>query len=98
MAYAPGLHRGQPGTFYISKSASYSAWMHEYRHFCDDRDEGYTGMRVLMDVEKCKQREIDAYNVEIELARKAGRPDIVERLEILKAKEVSRYGPSAEDD
>lgn len=96
MAYSP--RTGKPGQFIINKDASYSAWMHEYQHFCDDRDDGYPGMRILMDREKCKQREIRAYQVEIELAKKANRPDIVERLEALMKKEVSRYDEYTEDD
>jgi hypothetical protein len=98
MAYAPGLFFGSPGQFKIDEEASYSAWMHEYKHFCDDRDDGFLGMRVFMDTEKCIKREVDAYNVEIELAKQAGRPDIVERLEELKANEVSRYGKRSETD
>ena len=91
MAYSPGLQAGVPGQFIIDRNASYSAWAHEYKHFCDDLADGFPGMRIFMDTEKCKQREIDAYNVEIELAKKANRMDIVERLEKLKELEVSRY-------
>jgi hypothetical protein len=91
MAYAPGLSAGKPGQFKVTLEASYSAWMHEYKHFIDDRSDGFTGMRVFQDTGKCKQREIDAYNIEIGLAKKAGRPDIAERLERLKTDEVSRY-------
>jgi hypothetical protein len=71
---------------------------HEYKHFCDDRADGFPGMRIFMDTEKCKQREIDAYNVEIELARKANRLDIVKRLEELKAREVGRFDEDANAD
>ena len=91
MAYSQGLRAGMPGQFIIDKNASYSAWAHEYKHFCDDLADGFPGMRIFMDTEKCKQREIDAYNVEIELAKEANRMDIVERLEKLKELEVSRY-------
>ena len=91
MAYSPGLRAGVPGQFIIDKNASYSAWAHEYKHFCDDLADGFPGMRIFMDTETCKQREIDAYNVEIELAKEANRMDIVERLEKLKELEVSRY-------
>ena len=98
MAYAPALSPGKAGQFIIDEEASYSAWMHEYKHFCDDRDDGFLGMRVFMDTEKCIKREVDAYNVEIELAKQAGRQDIVDRLEALKAKEVSRFERNAEID
>lgn len=98
MAYSPGIMAGAPGQFIIDKHASYSAWAHEYKHFCDDRADGFPGMRVFMDTEKCKQREIDAYNVEIELAKEAGRPDIVRRLEELKKQEVGRFDKNANVD
>ena len=98
MAYAPGLFPGSPGQFIIDEEASYSAWMHEYKHFCDDRDDGFIGMRIFMDTEKCIKREVDAYDIEIALAKQAGRPDIVERLEELKAKEVARFGRHSEID
>ena len=98
MAYAPALSPGMAGQFMIDEEASYSAWMHEYKHFCDDRDDGFLGMRVFQNTEKCIKREIDAYDVEIEMARQAGRLDIVDRLEVLKAKEVSRFERNAETD
>lgn len=98
MAYIPGLLPGQVGQFIITPDASYSAWMHEHQHFKDDRDDGFPGMRIFEDIERCKQREINAYNVEIELAKKLGRKDIVERLEALKAKEVSKYDEGTDED
>lgn len=98
MAYAPGIMPGKPGQFIIDRQASYSAWAHEYKHFCDDRADGFQGMRIFMDTEKCKQREIDAYDIEIELAKRANRPDIVERLEELKAQEVRRFDKDANAD
>lgn len=91
MAYSPALTPGKAGQFHIEKDASYSAWCHEFKHFSDDRDDGYLGYRVFQDSEKCKQRERDAYQIEIELAEKANRPDIVARLKELRDKEVSKY-------
>lgn len=98
MAYSPGLIPGRPGQFIITVDASYSAWLHEYQHFKDDMDDGFPGMRIFIDIKKCQQREINAYNVEIEQAKKFGRKDIVERLEALKAKEVSKYDEGADED
>lgn len=98
MTYIPGILPGQPGQFIITPDASYSAWLHERQHFLDDKEDGFPGMRIFEDIERCKQREINAYNVEIELAKKHGRKDIVERLEALKAKEVSRYERDPEHD
>ncbi|MBP0984615.1 MAG: minor capsid protein [Oscillospiraceae bacterium] len=91
MAYAPGIRPGEPGQFLIDRNASFSAWCHEYKHFCDDRNDGFLGFRVFEDPAKCRQREIDAYQVEIDMAEKAGRPDIVERLKKLRDKEVTQY-------
>lgn len=91
MAYAPGIRPGKPGQFLIDRNASFSAWCHEYKHFCDDRNDGFLGFRVFEDPAKCRQREIDAYQIEIDMAEKAGRPDIVERLKKLRDKEVAQY-------
>lgn len=91
MAYTPALSVGKAGQFLIDKEASYGAWLHEYKHFCDDRDDGYLGMRVFSDSKKCKQREINAYQIEIDIAEKLGREDIVKRLEKLRNEEVSKY-------
>lgn len=91
MCYEPGLRKGTPGRIVIDPEASYSAWLHEYTHFSDDRKDGYWGMRVLKDSEKCIAREERAYDVEIQLATNANRPDIVERLEKLKKAEVKKY-------
>lgn len=92
MGYSPALAPGRPGELLIEEGASYSAWLHEYRHFCDDRTDGYLGMRVFADTEKCIQRELDAYQIEIEFAEKSNRPDIVKRLKKLRDKEVAKYG------
>lgn len=98
MAYIPGIMPGQAGQFIITPDASYSAWLHERQHFLDDKADGFPGMRIFEDIERCKQREISAYNVEIELAKKLGRKDIVERLEALKVKEVSKYDEGTDED
>lgn len=80
LAYSPSLRAGQPGRAYISEGASYSAWSHEIQHVRDDYADGWTGMRILENPEKRYQREVRAYNVEIKLAEKANRSDIVNRL------------------
>ena len=91
MGYSPSLSPGKPGQFFIEEDASYSAWCHEFKHFTDDRADGYLGFRVFQDSEKCKQREIDAYEIEINLAKESNRQDIVNELENLRNKEVSKY-------
>jgi hypothetical protein len=57
LAYAPGLRKGEPGTVYVSKGASFSAWCHEMQHFRDDRDSGWLGMRILEDTDLRYERE-----------------------------------------
>lgn len=81
LGYAPGLRKGETGTVYISKGASYSAWCHEIQHVRDDYGDGWSGMRILEDPDKRYQREVKAYKIEINLAKKAGRDDIVKQLE-----------------
>lgn len=80
LGYCPGLRRGEPGTIYISKGASYSAWAHEMQHMRDDRESGWLGMRVIADPDKRLEWEIRAYDVEIKMALDANRPDIAEML------------------
>lgn len=72
---------GSPGNISYQKGMSYSAWMHEFQHVLDAKDNGWDAVKVLLyDKEERKRREIKAYGVEIALAEKANRPDIVERL------------------
>lgn len=98
MGYQPNPTAGSAGKFIIDDEASYSAWMHEYTHFLDDREDGYIGLRVFKDLEKCRYREVHAYDVEIELAKEAGRLDIVKRLTELKRKGVAKYEPNTDID
>ena len=55
---------GAPGSVNIEEGAIISAWLHEYQHFCDDRNAGYLGFRVFQNLQKCAEREIRAYKVE----------------------------------
>ncbi len=74
--------RGKPGTMSITKEASYSAWCHEFQHIKDDKEAGWDGLNVLwFDHKERERRERRAYDIEIQLAREAGREDIVKRLE-----------------
>ncbi len=50
------------------------------QHVEDDYNAGWSGMRVLIDVEECCRREEAAYQVEIDLANSMGREDIANRL------------------
>ena len=75
------IRSGSPGTISYQKGMSYSAWMHEFQHVLDAKDNGWDAVKVLLyEKEERKRREIKAYGVEIALAEKANRPDIVERL------------------
>ena len=46
---------------------------------------------MFQDYEKCIDREVGAYQVEIDFAKEQGYNDIVRRLEKLRDKEVERY-------
>ena len=93
LGYAPGLTSGQPGTVYISRGASYGAWCHEMQHVRDDSSAGWTGMRILMDKNEHYMREIRAYQLEIDIAEKFDRPDIIDRLkENLENERIKIYG------
>ncbi len=80
LGYCPGFLPGQPGQVHVSKGASYSAWLHEMQHMRDDREAGWTGMRIMQDKDARYERERVAYGLEVELARMADREDIAERL------------------
>ena len=69
LGYGPGLSAGQPGQLFIDPDASYSAWLHEYQHVLDDQAAGWSGFRVLEDVDTVWQREQSAYNREIAFMR-----------------------------
>lgn len=89
--YQPGLSRGEPGIVSISKNASYSAWLHEVKHLDDDYADGFLGFRVFQDPEKCAKREIEAYQIEIDMAKSFGREDMIKRLEALRDDEIKKY-------
>lgn len=91
MGYFPRLSVGKVGNVNIEEGASISAWMHEYDHFCNDREDGYLGFRIFQDNEKCADRERRAYQVEIVFAKELGYNDVVDRLEKLRDEEVKNY-------
>lgn len=93
LGYCPGLRAGEPGTAYVSQGASYSAWLHEAQHMRDDKAAGWLGMRAIKDPDLRYEWEVRAYNVEIEMALKAGREDIAQKLrENLEAERRAIYG------
>lgn len=92
-AYAPGRRIGEPGQVIISKGASYSAWCHEVQHMRDDKASGWQCARLLWDNDARYKMEERAYGVEISLAEKAKRLDIVKRLrENLEEERRAIYG------
>lgn len=91
MGYFPGLSAGKVGNINVEEGASISAWMHEYKHFYDDRADGYLGFRIFQNPAKCADRERQAYQVEIDFAKELGYNDIVKRLEKLRDEEVEKY-------
>ena len=90
IGYFPNIKAGAPGSVNIEEGASISAWLHEYQHFCDDRNDGYLGFRVFQNLQKCAEREIRAYQVEIDFAKREGYNDVVERLIELRNAEVKK--------
>lgn len=93
LGYSPGMRKGQPGELHISNGASYSAWCHEIQHMRDDRAAGWSGFGIIENREECYRREKRAYKIEIDMAEKAGRKDIADRLrENLESERRRIYG------
>lgn len=92
MAYAPGLSRGSAGQLHLSENDSYGAWLHEEQHMLDDEADGWPGFAGLMDIDRRCRMEYNAYRKEIALARRVGRPDVVEKLKTLYVEEIKRIG------
>ena len=68
MAYSPAKNRA--GRFIIDREASISALRHEFRHFLDDRNAGYLGLKAYReDDEVFWKHEFRAYFEEINFAR-----------------------------
>ncbi|MEN1990837.1 hypothetical protein RSX24_032065, partial [Paenibacillus sp. ES5-4] len=95
MGYGPNGTRGNPGTISIDPDASFSALKHEYQHFLDDKASGWEGWRVkLTDYDEAYRWEVNAYQIEIDMAKELGRNDIVEHLLKNLEKEKSKiYNP-----
>lgn len=67
MAYSPAANR--PGRFIIDPNASISALRHEYKHFLDDKKEGYPGLKFYReDDERFWRMEFWAYAEELKFA------------------------------
>ncbi len=82
LAYSPGLRPGQPGQVLLDPNASYSAWLHEYQHFLDDKADGWSGMRGMLDPDTRWAREQSAYAKEIDLMDEMGHHDVADELKV----------------
>ena len=93
LAYQPSPTVGNPGQLTVNPDASYAAWSHEMKHMRDDRESGWDGALRLWDKDDHAKREEEAYAIEINMAEKAGRSDIADRLrENLEAERRRIYG------
>lgn len=83
--------RGDHGIMSITKDASYSAWLHEFQHIKDAKENGWDAAEVLYgDMEERISRERKAYQIEIDLANSIGYTDIAKRLEGLLNAEIRK--------
>lgn len=65
---APG--NGVAGNLEVDEDCSIAALRHEFRHFLDDEEHGFIGIRMAFDRDAFWKREFDGYMEEIRLARK----------------------------
>ena len=84
-----GVRLGEPGTISATKTASYSAWLHECQHAFDDKEAGWNSCYAAWDADEHIRREMRAYQKEIDLANSLGRNDIADKLISLRDKEIS---------
>lgn len=84
-----GIKLGEPGTVSATKTASYSAWLHECQHAFDDKEAGWNSCYAAWDADEHIRREMRAYQKEIDLANSLGRNDIADKLISLRDKEIS---------
>jgi len=93
LAYGPDSESGRPGQIILDEDASYSALKHEYQHYLDDKANGFPGSRVYYENKNNERSrmEADAYDVEIEMAKKQGNTDLANDLEHLKQHELDRH-------
>ena len=84
IGYGPSSEPGKPGSIHVTEGMSLSAWMHEYKHFCQDRDLGFpTACRYFADRDLRLSMEEEAYRVEMDRAALYGYNDLVEKLQAL---------------
>lgn len=82
ICYQPSSTAGEPGRLLHSPGMSYSAWLHEYDHFENDKAHGYPGLIwYISEQGEWDDFEISAYSKEVELARNAGYNELVDKLQ-----------------
>lgn len=88
--YGPST-MGQPGQISVDPNVSLSALKHELQHAIDDMNSGWIGRQVkFSDPDLSIQWERNAYEIEIEAAKSAGRQDVADYLEKLFQQEAER--------
>lgn len=70
MGYMPNPVAGKPGKIVMENGASISAWMHEKRHVVDDELHGWQGFRIMENLDLYESFENNAYQIEIDFAKK----------------------------
>jgi RHS repeat-associated protein len=98
MAYSPCPVPGKrAGQFIIDPEASYAAWLHEYRHYLDDKSTKWNGVLALMDKNTRWAWEVRAYAEEMKYMRRLGHRDVIEDLMRARTREWRRiYMPHLE--
>lgn len=93
IGYMIGLHLGDPGQLAYFPGMSWSARLHEYDHFREDKRLGHPSFEFYAThPEVGVEMERRAYGIEMEMARKAGYDELVGRLEQLLKGEVRQRG------
>ena len=81
--------RGTRGVMSITDNASYGAWVHEFQHVKDAKENGWDAAEVLYDnPEERIRRERKAYQLEIDLANSLGYTKVAKELERLLDEEI----------
>ena len=91
--YNASASAGSPGEIRIDINASIGAWRHEYRHFLDDKTEGFPGLTILPDPRAYWEREYNGYMEEFRLAKSLKKRDIMhEIVAVMRERRNEIYG------
>lgn len=98
IGYGPSPAGGSPGSMHVTEGMSLSAWMHEYRHFCQDRELGFPSFSHYLENSALRaSMEEEAYGVEIARAESHGYNELAEKLRELLEAERSRLDGERQD-